>query len=44
MAREAGIRAPVIGQALADYSELVQRGEADADTSALILLKRMGGG
>jgi 3-hydroxyisobutyrate dehydrogenase len=44
MAREAGIRAPVIAQALADYSELVQRGEADADTSALILLKRMGGG
>lgn len=44
MAREAGIRAPVIEQALADYSELVQRGEADADTSALILLKRMGGG
>jgi 3-hydroxyisobutyrate dehydrogenase len=44
MARTAGIRAPVIEQALADYSELVQRGEADADTSALILLKRQGGG
>ena len=44
MAREAGIRTPVIEQALADYAELVQRGEADADTSALILLKRMGGG
>ena len=44
MAREAGIRAPVIGQALADYAELVQRGEADADTSALIQLKRMAGG
>lgn len=40
MARDAGIRATVIEQALADYSELVQRGEADADTSALILLKR----
>ncbi len=44
MARDAGIRAPVIAQALADYSELVLRGEADADTSALILLKRQGGG
>jgi 3-hydroxyisobutyrate dehydrogenase len=44
MARTAGIRSPVIEQALADYSELVQRGEADADTSALILLKRQGGG
>lgn len=40
MARDAGIRAPVIDLALADYAELVQRGEADADTSALILLKR----
>lgn len=40
MARDAGIRANVIELALADYSELVQRGEADADTSALILLKR----
>ncbi|WP_290889844.1 NAD(P)-dependent oxidoreductase [Arenimonas sp.] len=40
MARDAGIRASVIDLALADYSELVQRGEADADTSALILLKR----
>ncbi|MBY4597910.1 NAD(P)-dependent oxidoreductase [bacterium BD-1] len=43
MAREAGIRSPVVEQALADYSELVLRGEADADTSALILLKRQGG-
>lgn len=43
MAREAGIRSPVVDQALADYSELVLRGEADADTSALILLKRQGG-
>ncbi|WP_146907875.1 NAD(P)-dependent oxidoreductase [Arenimonas daejeonensis] len=40
MAHDAGIRATVIEQALADYAELVQRGEADADTSALILLKR----
>ncbi|HEU0153193.1 MAG TPA: NAD(P)-dependent oxidoreductase [Arenimonas sp.] len=40
MARDAGLRAAVIELALADYSELVQRGEADADTSALILLKR----
>ena len=43
MARQAGIRAPVVEQALADYSELVLRGESDADTSALILLKRQGG-
>lgn len=40
MARETGIRTVVIDQALADYDELVQRGEGDADTSALILLKR----
>lgn len=40
MAREAGIRTAVIDQAYADYDELVQRGEANADTSALILLKR----
>lgn len=40
MAREAGIRGVVIDQALADYAELVQRGEGDADTSALITLKR----
>ncbi len=40
MARDAGIRASVIDLALADYEQLVQRGEADADTSALILLKR----
>ena len=30
----------VIDLALADYTELVDRGQADADTSALILLKR----
>jgi len=40
MAREAGIRTTVIGQALADYAELVERGFGDADTSALITLKR----
>lgn len=40
MAREAGIRTNVIDQALADYDELVQRGESDSDTSALIILKR----
>jgi 3-hydroxyisobutyrate dehydrogenase len=40
MARDAGIRATVIAQALADYAELVARGQGDADTSALIMLKR----
>jgi len=40
MAREAGIRTTIIDQALADYDELVQRGESDSDTSALIILKR----
>ncbi|GAB2500557.1 NAD(P)-dependent oxidoreductase [Arenimonas alkanexedens] len=40
MAREAGIRGAVIDLALADYEALVQRGDADADTSALIQLKR----
>ncbi|HEY9142427.1 MAG TPA: NAD(P)-dependent oxidoreductase [Arenimonas sp.] len=40
MAADLGLRTPVVDQALADYAELVQRGEGDADTSALILLKR----
>ena len=40
MAREAGIRATVIEQSLADYGELMQRGFGDEDTSALIRLKR----
>lgn len=41
IAQQAGIRATVIEQALADYSELVQeRGLGEADTSALITLKR----
>lgn len=42
MARESGIRAAVIEQAVADYAELVERGRGDADTSALITLKRDG--
>jgi len=42
MAAGLGLRTPVIEQSLADYAELVQRGEGDADTSALIVLKRLG--
>ena len=42
MATQAGIRASVIEQALADYGELVRRGLGDEDTSALIRLKRGG--
>lgn len=38
--RDSGLRMPVIEQALADYAELVERGLGDADTSALIMLKR----
>ena len=40
VAREAGVRTPVLEQALADYAELADRGRGDADTSALITLKR----
>lgn len=40
VARDSGIRSVVIEQALADYAELVERGRGDADTSALITLKR----
>lgn len=40
MAADLGLRTSVVDQALADYAELVQRGEGDADTSALITLKR----
>ena len=40
MGRDAGVRTTVIDQALADYSELVERGMGEADTSALIILKR----
>jgi 3-hydroxyisobutyrate dehydrogenase len=40
MARAAGVNATVIEQSLSDYAELVERGLGDADTSALITLKR----
>lgn len=40
MAQDLGLRTAVVEQALADYAELVQRGDADADTSVLITLKR----
>lgn len=40
MAADAGIRASVIEQSLADYAELMQLGFGDEDTSALIRLKR----
>jgi 3-hydroxyisobutyrate dehydrogenase len=43
MANEAGIRSTVIAQALADYAELSESGFGDADTSALIELKRRRG-
>jgi 3-hydroxyisobutyrate dehydrogenase len=42
MARSAGVNTAVIEQALADYAQLVERGLGDADTSALIELKRRG--
>ena len=31
-----------VEQALADYAELIERGQGEADTSALITLKRGG--
>ncbi|HEX5755895.1 MAG TPA: NAD(P)-dependent oxidoreductase [Arenimonas sp.] len=40
MADSLGIRTAVIEQARRDYAELVERGLGDADTSALIALKR----
>lgn len=40
MARDAGVQTPVVAQALADYARLVEQGQGDADTSALITLKR----
>jgi 3-hydroxyisobutyrate dehydrogenase len=40
MARDAGNRATVIEQSLADYAELVAQGHGAEDTSALIRLKR----
>jgi 3-hydroxyisobutyrate dehydrogenase len=42
MAQEAGVQTAVIEQALAHYAQLVERGLGDADTSALIELKRGG--
>ncbi|HMB57070.1 MAG TPA: NAD(P)-dependent oxidoreductase [Arenimonas sp.] len=42
MAAQAGIRATVIEQSLADYGELMARGFGEEDTSALIRLKRGG--
>lgn len=42
MAQNAGVKTAVIEQALADYAQLVERGLGDADTSALIELKRQG--
>jgi 3-hydroxyisobutyrate dehydrogenase len=42
IARGTGLRTPTLEQALADYAELVERGHGDADTSALINLKRGG--
>jgi len=41
MARAAGTSTAVIDQALADYAALTQAGHGDADTSALILRKRV---
>lgn len=40
IAADAGLRSSVVEQALADYAALVERGRGDADTSALITLKR----
>ena len=42
IARQSGIRTTTIDQATADYAELVEHGQGDADTSALITLKRNG--
>ena len=42
MAAQAGIRATVIEQSLADYGELMASGFGDEDTSALIRLKKAG--
>jgi 3-hydroxyisobutyrate dehydrogenase len=42
VARGAGVRTTVIEQAAVDYAELVERGFGEADTSALIALKRGG--
>jgi 3-hydroxyisobutyrate dehydrogenase len=42
MAKAVGVNTSVIEHALADYARLVERGLGDADTSALIELKREG--
>ncbi|MFC0676243.1 NAD(P)-dependent oxidoreductase [Lysobacter korlensis] len=42
IARNAGVYVSVTQQALADYAELIERGFGEADTSALIELKRRG--
>lgn len=40
IARDSGLRMSTVEQALADYAELIERGQGEADTSALITLKR----
>jgi len=40
IARNTGMRTGTIDQAIGDYAELVERGYGEADTSALIALKR----
>jgi len=40
IARDAGVASATVDQALGDYAMLVERGQGDADTSALITLKR----
>lgn len=40
IARDSGLRMATVEQALADYAELIEHGQGEADTSALIMLKR----
>lgn len=42
IARDCGLRLPTVEQAVADYAELIEHGQGEADTSALITLKRGG--
>ena len=42
IARDSGLRMSTVEQALADYAELIEHGQGEADTSALITLKRGG--
>ncbi|GAA5066613.1 NAD(P)-dependent oxidoreductase [Lysobacter panacisoli] len=42
IARDTGLRMSTLEQALSDYAELIERGQGEADTSALITLKRGG--